>query len=398
MRGQAFHSRKGGDGGQCFFQGGRAVLDNACSMLELVDGQAGKALSAAAGGQHVARAGNIIAKHRRGIIAEEYRAGGGDLSGNPAAVLRHNLAMFWGKPISDGNGCLQVFDLQAPTVAGKGFLNMRRARLFGELGFDGCQNLFYETFGSGEQDDSFSAGAVFGLRHQVGGRPVRLGGFIGDDQDLAWPRQEVDGDLAEQGTFGGDYVGVARSEDFADRANGRCPASHGCNGLGAANSVNFRGAGKIKRIEEGRMDCAIRAARCAGDDFRAAGNLRQCDGHQSCRNERGAAAGNVEADSGKWIKFLSNECLMGIAHLPVFSPGDSAEGSNVGGGGANGSFDGNGNFSRFSNLCVRHSKRCRSEFGVVKFLGELTQGAVSVFPYRLNNVRSLLKDNRIKQA
>lgn len=239
---------------------------------------------------------------------------------------------------------------------------------------------------------------MFGLRHQVGGRPVRLGGFIGDDQELAWSGQEVNSDLAEQSAFGGDYVGVARSEDFADRANGRCSASHGRNSLGAANSVNFRSAGKIKRIEEGGMDCAIRVARRAGDNFRATGNLRQCDGHQSRRNEWGAASGNVEADSGKWIKFLSNECLMGIPHLPVFSSGDSAESSNVGGGGADGSFDGNGDFSRFVNLCVRHSKRCRSEFGAVKFLGELTQGTISVFLYRFNNVRSLLEDSRIQQA
>ena len=239
---------------------------------------------------------------------------------------------------------------------------------------------------------------MFGLRHQVGGRPVRLGGFVGDDQELAWSGQEVDGDLAEQGAFGGDYVGVARPEDFANRADGLCPASHGRNGLGAANSVNFRGAGKIKRIEKGGMDCAVRAARRAGDDFRTTCNLRQCDGHQSRRNERGAAAGNVKADSGKWIEFLSNKRLMGISHLPVFSPGNSAEGSNVGGGGADGSFDRNGDFSRFENLCVRHSKRCRNEFGAVKFLGELTQRAISVFPHRFNNIRSLLEDSRIKQA
>lgn len=100
------------------------------------------------------------------------------------------------------------------------------------------------------------------------------------------------------------------------------------------------------------MDCAIGSARRAGDDFRATGNLRQGDGHQSRRNERGAAAGNVEADSGKRIKFLSDEGLMRISHLPVSSPGNSAEGSNVVGGGADGSFDGNGDFSCFANLCV----------------------------------------------
>lgn len=173
------------------------VLDNACSVLELVDGQSGKALSATAGGQYMARAGNVIAKHRRRIIAEEYRAGGGDLSGDSAAVFRHNLAMFRGKLVGDGNGRLQVFDLQAPTVAGERLLNVGCSRLFGELVFDGSQNLFYEAFRSGKQHDSFSAGAVFGLRYKVGGRPVRLGGFIGDDQDLAWSGQEVDGGLAE---------------------------------------------------------------------------------------------------------------------------------------------------------------------------------------------------------
>lgn len=281
MRGQSFHDGESGDGKQRFFQRGRAVLDNARSMLKLVDSQAGKASPAAAGGQYMARAGNVIAKRRRGIIAEEYRAGSGDLSRDPAAVFRHDLAMFRGKSIGDGNGRLQVFDLQAPTVARERLLNARRSRLFGELIFDGSQDLFYKAFGSGEQHDSFFAGSVFGLRYKVGGRPVRLGGFVGDDQKLAWPGQEVDGNLAEQGAFGSDYIGVARSEDFADRADGRCSASHSRDGLGAANSVNLCGAGKIKRIEEGGMNCAIGAARGAGDDFRATGNLRQCDGHQS---------------------------------------------------------------------------------------------------------------------
>lgn len=161
------------------------VLNNARSALELVDGQAGKAPSTASGGQYMAWAGNVIAKHRWGRIAEEYRAGSGDLSGDSAAVFRHDLAMFRGKSVSDGNGCLQIFDLQTPTVAGERLLNVRCSRLSWELVFDGCQSLFYEAFRSGEQHDSFSAGTVFGLRDQVGGRPVRVGGFIGDDQDLA---------------------------------------------------------------------------------------------------------------------------------------------------------------------------------------------------------------------
>lgn len=89
---------------------------------------------------------------------------------------------------------------------------------------------------------------------------------------------------------------------------------------------------------------------------------------------------------------------MRIFHLPVSSPRDLAKSSNVVGGCADGSFDGNGDFSRFANLCVRHLKRCRSEFGAVEFLGELAQRAIPVFPHRFNNVRSLLEDSLIKQA
>ena len=281
MRGQTFHSSEGGDGKQRFFQRGGTVLNNACSMLELIDGESGKTSSAASGGQHMTGAGYVIAKRRRRIVAEEYGAGGGDLSRDSAAVFRHNLAMFRGKSIGDGNGRLQVFDLQEPAVASKRLLNERGSGLFGKLIFDGSYDLFYEAFGSGEQRDSFFAGSVFGLRYQVGGRPVRVGGFISDDQELAWPGQEVDGNSSEQGAFGGDYIVVAQSEDFADRANGRRSASHSRNGLGAANSANLCGAGKIKRIKESGMDCAIGAARSAGDDFRATGNLRQCDDHQS---------------------------------------------------------------------------------------------------------------------
>lgn len=89
---------------------------------------------------------------------------------------------------------------------------------------------------------------------------------------------------------------------------------------------------------------------------------------------------------------------MGISHLPVSSPGDSAKSLNVFGGGADGSFDRSGDFFRFANLCVRHANRRWRKLGAVEFLGELTQRAISVFPHRFDNVQSLLKDSRIKQA
>ena len=62
-----------------------------------------------------------------------------------------------------------------------------------------------------------------------------------------------------------------------------------------------------------------RAARRADDDFPAARDLGERDGHQRRRNQRRGAAGNVNADALERIEFFADRCAMQIFRLPVFA-------------------------------------------------------------------------------
>ncbi|CKS21960.1 Uncharacterised protein [Mycobacterium tuberculosis] len=71
---------------------------------------------------------------------------------------------------------------------------------------------------------------VFGLANQVGGHMHRVGGVIGEDSDLGWPRFGVDAHPRTAQSLGGRDIDVARPGDHVDRC--QCCAV----GVGAAVS------------------------------------------------------------------------------------------------------------------------------------------------------------------
>ena len=67
------------------------------------------------------------------------------------------------------------------------------------------------------------AGAVFGLRQQIGGNEFRVRRVVRQHEQFARAGQQINRDMAEQQPFGGDDVGVARTENFLHAPNRLVP-------------------------------------------------------------------------------------------------------------------------------------------------------------------------------
>ena len=139
---------------------------------------------------------------------------------------------------------------------------------------------------------------VLGLADQVGRDVRRVGGVVGQDRDLGGPGLRVDPDDALEQPLGRDGVDVARPGDEVDRAAlPRAVREHG-DGLSAADGVHLVDAEQLARGQDGRVrQSAVVALGRAGQRDRAdAGDLRGHDVHHDAGDQRGDAAGHVEAD------------------------------------------------------------------------------------------------------
>jgi len=101
-----------------------------------------------------------------------------------------------------------------------------------------------------------------------------------------------------------------------DAANGVGAISHGGNGLGAADPINFRGAGGPDGKQEGGINGAIFSAGRTDDDFFAPGDAGERYGHEGRRNQGRGSAGDVNTDAPEGIEFFAHFCAVGVFDLP----------------------------------------------------------------------------------
>ena len=134
------------------------------------------------------------------------------------------------------------------------------------------------------------------LTEQVGGDDHRVGGLVGDDQDLRRAGDEVDADLAEQPALGLDDVRVARADEEVHRVDRLRPERERRERLDAAEDVDLVGAGEVHRGDGGVRDPPVEGWR-AGRNALDAGDLRRDDAHVRGGDHRVAAAGHVRADA-----------------------------------------------------------------------------------------------------
>ena len=87
-------------------------------------------------------------------------------------------------------------------------------------------------------------------------------------------------------------------------------ARHRGDGLRSTDTVHLGGSRLAKRGEQGGVQSAVFAARSAGDDFAATGDLGQGDGHQRGRCQGRGAARDVHADPLKRIELLPDHAAL----------------------------------------------------------------------------------------
>lgn len=146
--------------------------------------------------------------------------------------------------------------------------------------------------GGGGDEHGGGVRAVLGLRQQVDGDGERVGGVVGDDQDLGRPGEQVDADLAEQLPLGLGDVGVARPGQHVDRGDRVGAQRHRRDRLDPAQDVDLVGAGQRHRGDRRRRDLAADRGR-AGDHVRHARGLRGHDRHVRRRRQRVPPARHV---------------------------------------------------------------------------------------------------------
>jgi len=121
---------------------------------------------------------------------------------------------------------------------------------------------------AGRDEDGRRLGPVLGLAHQVDGHDERVGGLVGDHQDLRRPGEQVDPHLAVQLPLGLGDVGVAGAGPHVHLPHGLGAERAGRNRLDTTQQQDLVGAGEVHRGDRRRRDLPTdgwRAGRHPGD-------------------------------------------------------------------------------------------------------------------------------------
>ena len=103
-----------------------------------------------------------------------------------------------------------------------------------------------------------------------------------------------------------------------DPADGWGSVGHGRYSLSAAHTVDLSGAAKTEGCEKGGVDFAVRTGWSRGDDLVYASGGGQRARHDRGRNERGCAAGNVNANAAEGFMTLTDDGTLPVFHEPTF--------------------------------------------------------------------------------
>ena len=250
---------------------------------------------AAAGRQHVAGPGEVVADRLGRVRAEEQRARGGDPRGQLARVAHRQLGVL-GREAIHGVGHLGVaVDDDDGAVVAQRLLGDRAARkqrdLALHLGGDSAGDV-----GAARDQDWHRQRVVLGLRQQIGGDPARIDAVVGDDDQLGRAGDRVDADVAEDQPLGGGDVGVAGAHDLVDARDALRAVGERGDRLRAADHEHARDAGEAR----GQQRLGRRPRR-GHHDLAHAGDLRRHGGHHHRRGIARGAAGDVDPDARQRI-------------------------------------------------------------------------------------------------
>jgi hypothetical protein len=142
---------------------------------------------------------------------------------------------------------------------------------------------------------------VLGLRHHLARHGHRVGGVVGDHEQLARARRRVDGAGARHLHLGLGHVGVARADDAVDARHALGAVRHGRHRAGAAQREHPVGAGDGRGGEHHRARQPVGARRRAHHHLLHAGDLGRHHAHEERARVGGAPAGRVHAHAGERV-------------------------------------------------------------------------------------------------
>src|SRR5438094_9602057 len=135
------------------------------------------------------------------------------------------------------------------------------------------------------------------LCEHVGGDPRGICAVIGDDQDFAWAREEIDSDSAKDLTLCFDNENITGTENLEHGLDRGSAISDGSDSLRATGLVNLRRTGKLQRIKQRDIYVSVFVRGCGDDDLRHASGGGECACHDCSRDEWSRPARHVNADS-----------------------------------------------------------------------------------------------------
>ena len=375
---EALDAGEGFDEGHGFGERAAVEFHQAGAALELVGGESGEGFSGAACGECVAGPGEEVADGDGRVATEEEGAGGEETRGEGAWIFHLQGGVFGGVGVGQADGFVERGDEDEERVLQRGFEDFSAREGAGLLLHFACGG-GEDGGGVGEQNGGAVA-SVFGLGEEVGGDPCGAGRAVGDDENFAGSGQQIDGDAAEELAFGFDDVAVAGAEDFRDGRDGFGAEGDGGDGLGAADAVDFGGAGEMECGEEGRVDGAVRRGGGDGDNFLHAGGGGEGAGHERGGNEWRGAAGNIDADALERVEAFAGAGSLGASSGPIAAEALGGKGADVAVCGLQGaagrrveSAPGGGEF------CGRNAELGGGEFGSAEFFGQAQKGGITVF-------------------
>ena len=176
---------------------------------------------------------------------------------------------------------------------------------------------------------------MLGLAEQVGGDRRRARGAVGDDQQLARAGRHVDGRAARQRGDEGlrlGHPGIAGAANLVDGGNVARPEGESRDRLGAARGPDRLDPANLGRERDDGVEPAVRPRRSDRHDFTDPRRPRRQGEHQQGGEERGPAAGYVEADPVDRPPDLAHRQARHRLDPMLGGKAAFVEGSDVGGG------------------------------------------------------------------
>eukprot|EP01022_Parablepharisma_sp_SALTPOND_P017907 TRINITY_DN290_c1_g1_i2.p1 TRINITY_DN290_c1_g1~~TRINITY_DN290_c1_g1_i2.p1 ORF type:complete len:1623 (-),score=570.02 TRINITY_DN290_c1_g1_i2:20056-24924(-) len=285
--------------------------DHAGTLLEVIHPQRRGEARGPRGGQHVVGAGAVIAQRFGRKTPEEHGTGVTDQVGPLLRLLRRDFQVLGRDHVGNLAGLLHVAHLDQRTAIGQRGTDDVLARHLVQQAVDRDFDLG-DVVGIRAQQDGLRQLVVLGLREQVHGDPVGIGGTIADDQDFRGAGDHVDAHHAEHAALGGGHIGIAGADDLVHLRDGRGAIGQRADGLRAADGEDAVHAGNGGGRQHQFVLHAIRRGH-DHDDFLHAGHLGRNRIHQHRRGIGGLATGHVDAHAIQRRDLLAQLGAIGFA-------------------------------------------------------------------------------------